>query len=70
MKRICDDAYGSDITRIQRVLLDHGIFASPEECKALWDEHSASMAAGWLYLPEDDDDLYQTLYWRVDERLS
>jgi len=53
--------YPEDCIRIKRVLLDHGCDASLWECEKMWKEYSESMCAGWLFLPESDEDLFSIL---------
>jgi hypothetical protein len=64
-----DDYYGSDAARIVDVLARRDIVASVEECKLLWQRYSDSMAAGWMMLPEDDDEIYHCVasYFEVIE---
>jgi hypothetical protein len=56
-----DCQYPSDVERIVKVALAHGIELSPKEAEAAWDEHSDNYAAGWLYLPEDDESIWWDL---------
>lgn len=49
--------YPEDVTRIQEALARTGRYASREECTYLWEKYSDSMAAGWLYLPETDEEI-------------
>lgn len=53
-----------DVERIQRVLLDNGYSSLLEDCGNLWDNYSDDYCAGWLNLPEDDDDLWDILKYR------
>ena len=52
-----------DVKRIQRVLLAHGYESDLESAADIWDEYSDSMAAGWMFLPPDDLELW----WRISE---
>lgn len=47
-----------DVIRIQRVVEQNGYEADLEACAYLWEEYSDRYAAGWIGLPEDDDDLW------------
>jgi hypothetical protein len=50
--------YPEDCIRIAKVALDYGYYITPTEAEILWNEHSNSMAAGWLYLPKKDSDIW------------
>ena len=50
--------YPSDCKRIQNILEKNGYRASLEDCEKLWDKYSDSMAAGWMNLPDNDDDVF------------
>lgn len=53
-----DDEYIGDIRRIQAVVQAHGYECSVAQARKLWDMYSDSMAAGWMILPESDDDIW------------
>jgi hypothetical protein len=61
MKRIKivrdEHRFESDIHRIIAVLGTHGYDCTYEQAEELWDRYSASMCAGWMMLPTNDDDL-------------
>lgn len=57
-----------DVKRIQVVLLKNGYDADLQSCASIWEDYSDSYAAGWLGLPESDDELFTIIGWRVDER--
>ena len=52
------DTYREDCNRIQSVLLDHGLYATLDQCCELWELASEDMCAGWLNLPEKNEDIY------------
>jgi hypothetical protein len=54
--------YPGDCERICEVALKHGYRIAPRMAELIWEEHSDCFAAGWLHLPEDDDDI-----WRIIE---
>ena len=54
-----------DVERIQRVLLDNGYNSLLEDCGKLWDDHSDDYCAGWLGLPEDDEELWDELKYLI-----
>jgi len=47
-----------DVIRLERVAEENGYEADLETCAYLWDEYSDRLCAGWLGLPEDDNDLW------------
>lgn len=51
----------SDVFRIQQVCEQNGYEADLQACAYLWDEYSDSYAAGWLGMPESDDDLWSEI---------
>ena len=54
-----------DVKRIQQVLLDNGYSSLLEDCERLWDNYSDDMCAGWMGLPEDDEELFNILEYRI-----
>ena len=56
------DIYREDCNRIQGVLLDHGFYATLEQCAELWELASEDMCAGWLSLPEKNEDIYTEVF--------
>lgn len=60
----------SDCERIQSALLNYGIEASINECYDVWDEYSDKRAAGWLCLPDSDDDIYYEISHLINQRLE
>lgn len=53
-----DFPYPEDLARIQKVLADRGYEADPRTCADLWSRYSDSMAAGWMTLPDTDDEVF------------
>lgn len=53
--------YPADVARIRQVALAHGVTLDDEQAESVWDDYSDSMAAGWLGLPDSDDDLWSTV---------
>lgn len=50
--------YSDDVERIVRVAAMRGYILSQSDARAAWEAYSADFAAGWMALPEDDDDLW------------
>jgi len=59
-----------DIIRMQRLLAENGYSSDASDCDKLWREYSDSMAAGWLYLPETDDELWSIIWPYVEKELE
>ena len=55
-----------DVKRIQQVLLDNNYSSTLKDCAELWENYSDSMCAGWMGLPDDDDELFGTLECYID----
>ena len=54
-----------DVKRIQKVLLDNDYTSTLKDCANLWDNYSEDMCAGWMCLPEDDEELFSILEYRI-----
>jgi hypothetical protein len=50
-----------DIRRIKNILIEKGYNASMTHAEMLWDRFSSSMAAGWMILPESDDEVFNCI---------
>jgi len=48
----------NDLEKIRGVLLDRGYETSLSECENLWELYSDSMCAGWMGLPEKDEEIF------------
>jgi hypothetical protein len=57
-----------DVDRIQNVCLQNGYEADLQDCADVWHDYSTTSAAGWLNLPDYDDDLWQIIQFRVEEK--
>ena len=53
--------YPRDVERIQKCLANKGYEATLGECESLWDKYSESMCAGWMNLPDTDDDIFRCI---------
>jgi len=49
--------YPEDIRRIQKAFANKDFLVSKTTAEFIWLEYSDSMAAGWLCLPESDDEI-------------
>jgi len=52
------EKYREDILRIKKILIEKGYNATLTVAEHLWDKYSHSMAAGWMNLPDNDDDVF------------
>jgi len=50
-----------DVERIQQVMVSKGYYCTLKMCAHMWEEYSDTYCAGWLSLPESDDDLFNIL---------
>jgi hypothetical protein len=58
--------YGADCKRIQDVLVERGLEASLSECEELWSAYSDSLCAGWMMLPDSDEEIYDSISYFID----
>ncbi len=61
------DPQAVDVARIVRIFHTRGFEVSAEDARLAWEEHSESMAAGWLFLSDNDDIVFLTLRHRFAE---
>ena len=47
-------SYPEDVDRLVRVMKENGYESSKESAEEVWSDHSDSMCAGWLFLPDSD----------------
>ena len=51
--------YPEDVDRIVKVCHDKGYTITRRTAVEIWEEHSESMAAGWLFLPDSDIQIFE-----------
>ena len=56
----------SDVERIQSCCLQHGYEADLKECADIWNNYSNMFAAGWMGLPNDDEELWNCIIPRIE----
>lgn len=56
----------NDVERLQRVILHNGYESDYDDAANIWEDYSDSYAAGWLYLPDDDNELWSMIEGRVE----
>ena len=54
--------YTEDIKRIQSLAQEKGYLLSVTDAQKAWEEYSDMYAAGWLYLPEDDESVWRSVF--------
>lgn len=58
LERLHRPEYIEDTKRIVKVAFENGFILSILEAEELWEEYSDSMAAGWMGLPDSDEELW------------
>ena len=53
--------YLDDCKRIQKLLFGRGYEISLHECEDMWESYSERSCAGWLFLPENDEEIIEAL---------
>lgn len=53
--------FRDDEHRIQEILFNRGYTASLDQCRILWGSYSDTYAAGWLFLHESDDAIFDCI---------
>jgi hypothetical protein len=66
-EEIYEHRHLGDVQRIQRILRDKGYIATLKDCAGLWEEYSDSLAAGWIFLDEQDWDVWCCIRYKVEE---
>lgn len=62
------DRYRADCLVIQQVLLNHGYTSDIQDCYELWSDYSDRYAAGWINLPDKDDEIWSCISFSVEQR--
>ena len=47
------------VLRIVAIFRRRGLCLDPLRAEAAWEEYSAGYAAGWMVLPDEDDDVFE-----------
>jgi len=61
------DAFAGDCNRIQQALMEHGYYATIDQCEELWEMYSEEYAAGWLILPEGNIHIFEYIKSYIEE---
>ncbi len=56
-----------DVLRIRKALWDKGVNTYLIDAYLMWDEYSESLCAGWIILPETDEEIFNILVSTEDE---
>jgi hypothetical protein len=54
--------FPEDVNRITGLAIRRGYALSDEDAILAWEHHSESVCAGWLQLPQDDDELWSIIF--------
>lgn len=57
-----------DVVRIKKVMFENGYECDLPDAAGIWEDYSDSMAAGWMFLPYYDDELWIMIECSVEER--
>lgn len=57
----------ADCNRIVQAFADRGYQISFEQAKEAWESFSDSQSAVWLFLPDDDSDVFQSVLEYFEE---
>lgn len=49
-----------------RILAARGYWSSPSDARRLWELYSEGMAAGWMNLDEDDDEVFSRIRYYIE----
>ena len=53
--------YPEDVERIVKILAERGYRATNHQANQVWDMYSESMCAGWMILPENDEEVFDCI---------
>ena len=56
-----------DVVRLQTVMRLNGYEADLRSAAGIWEDYSDTYAAGWMCLPEDDEDLWGAIKDSVEK---
>jgi predicted solute-binding protein len=58
-----------DVERIQKLMVSKGYYSTLKMSANMWEEYSDTYCAGWLGLPESDEELFNILkYYYTNSR--
>lgn len=56
-----ESSYPNDVTRIVEAFAHFGEIISRHDAKIAWEKYSDTFSASWLFLPNDDVDIYNSI---------
>lgn len=59
--------YWDDVRKIVKVFDAKGYRIAEEDARAAWEKYSETMCAGWLILPEKNEDIFNAIIEYFDE---
>ena len=59
--------FPEDCVRIVKALLDVGYVITPYEAEMLWSTYSDRVDAGWLFLPDTDEEIVAAVRTYLEE---
>jgi len=65
-----EDYYSEDITRMRQICHRKGFEVTREDIAEAWGNYSRKFGAGWLTLPEDDEEIFLDLLEQLDEEVE
>ncbi len=65
-----EDYYSDDITRMRQICHRKGFETTRADVTEAWAHHSERVCAGWLVLPEDDEELFLELLEEMETEVD
>lgn len=59
--------YPQDIVRIVDVFYSRGYIISYGDAAKAWEQYSDTLCAGWIMLPEEDETVFETIFYLFEE---
>lgn len=59
--------YPQDVVRIVDIFADRGYIITYNDAARAWEEYSDGLCAGWLVLPDDDEEVFETVFNHFEE---
>lgn len=61
LSQVQNKEFIDDIKRIVRVCAHNGVIITLKEAEEAWEHYSETLAAGWLILPDSDEELWKII---------
>jgi hypothetical protein len=59
-----------DCEKLKNILLEKGYSSSVYDCYNLWSDYSDGYAAGWMLLPDEDEEIWNAIKYNVEEMIN